>query len=799
MSSLENEKKIQTPKTAVILAAGNGTRLREHSGLTPKPLIKLGGLLLLERAILNLHASGIERFRVVVGYEKDQIRMRLSKLKSLRGKQIEFVECADFERGNGASLAAGARGLDESFLLTMADHVMDAKLPKAFIENAILTVDQSALATDKDIKGVFDLDDATKVRTKNGQISELSKELSDYDQVDTGLFYFSKKACPKVEAAYSQGAVSVSDIVLKIRDDEGFRAIPVEPGAFWQDVDTKEMAIEAETRMLNSLRKPTDGWVSKNINRHVSLRLSRLFVKWGVHPNAITTVVFFVTLGGAWMASTSNYLYMAIAGIIFQICSIVDGCDGEVARMTFKGSHFGAWYDTITDNIRYGVFFVSLGVGAYNIGHSVAYLWAMAFFAFSLIYMVGSMIRYERTIKAATHLVVTKKFEEQAANSNKLWDRIIMKCRGLIKQDVSALIVMMFCILGLGHWIFWLACVAIMVMTLTVTRALDPKAHNSRTIFWLFKSPYVLFVAGVALFGYLFSKVSAEEVFASLSSIGPGYLLIFFIAPPIWFAFNAMSLWTLGGYRIRLIDLFYNQVVGEAINALLPLAGLGGEPYKANHMSQWIPVEEATNVVVRDRLVHVVSGLLFSSLLGFITLSTLPMSPAFQTPVLAVSAFLAFLCIAFSVVSLSQAPTKFTKILLKRFKFLSEFENTHFTVRKFSESLFYKMLGRAGALLEAFIIFKCLGIEPGLVEVVAVTFLIAASAAVFFVVPQGLGVNEVGIAGAFQMIGLSTPMALAFGIARRIRVLFWAVLGVICYMSVTFFSRVLVSQRKVES
>ena len=66
-------------RTAIILAAGNGSRIQGLSQERPKPLIKLGGLILIERALLNLKAAGIEKVRVVVGYKKEQIIEALSK------------------------------------------------------------------------------------------------------------------------------------------------------------------------------------------------------------------------------------------------------------------------------------------------------------------------------------------------------------------------------------------------------------------------------------------------------------------------------------------------------------------------------------------------------------------------------------------------------------------------------------------------------------------------------------------------------------------------------------------------
>ncbi len=98
------------------------------------------------------------------------------------------------------------------------------------------------------------------------------------------------------------------------------------------------------------LGKPTDGLVSRYINRRLSAPISRFIVsKFGdVSPNKVTIAV---SLFG--IASALIYLLNApiIAGIAVQIASIIDGIDGEIARMLNKQSKFGALLDSIMDRI----------------------------------------------------------------------------------------------------------------------------------------------------------------------------------------------------------------------------------------------------------------------------------------------------------------------------------------------------------------------------------------------------------------------------------------------------------------
>ena len=96
--------------------------------------------------------------------------------------------------------------------------------------------------------------------------------------------------------------------------------------------------------MLPSIRDPTDGWVSRKINRPISTRLTFLLAKMGMHPNVVTTIAFLLTLVGAYFAGSGLYEQIVLGALIFQLSSILDGCDGELARLTFKTTRFGGWY-----------------------------------------------------------------------------------------------------------------------------------------------------------------------------------------------------------------------------------------------------------------------------------------------------------------------------------------------------------------------------------------------------------------------------------------------------------------------
>lgn len=242
------------PRTGVILAAGNGLRMKGNGVPTPKVLLRVGGMHLVERAILTLHAAGIERIRLVVGLEADRLLRAVDAMESLRGLWIEPVRCEDCQIGNGASLRAGSRDLDEPFVVTMADHVLCVEMVQELVDAARRAPDLPHLLVDPDPDNVFDLDDATKVQTRRGAIAAIGKELDVYDVIDTGVFHFPAGAGSLIDRWVDEGACSVSDIVNAFMRRDTFGTVTASR-AIWQDVDTPAMARQAE-KLLGELLHP---------------------------------------------------------------------------------------------------------------------------------------------------------------------------------------------------------------------------------------------------------------------------------------------------------------------------------------------------------------------------------------------------------------------------------------------------------------------------------------------------------------------------------------------------------------
>ena len=125
----------------------------------------------------------------------------------------------------------------------------------------------------------------------------------------------------------------------------------------WVDVDDYDSYKQCEKLLLKSLIPPKDGIISRVINRKVSLRITKLVAPTGITPNQITFLSFLITVASAVSFAMANPL---VGGLLAQFASMLDGVDGEIARLKFFKSKFGEMFDSILD--RYGDYLIVIGM-----------------------------------------------------------------------------------------------------------------------------------------------------------------------------------------------------------------------------------------------------------------------------------------------------------------------------------------------------------------------------------------------------------------------------------------------------
>lgn len=119
----------------------------------------------------------------------------------------------------------------------------------------------------------------------------------------------------------------------------------------------------AETWLLRSLIKPTEGFMSRHFERRISLALTRRLCRTPITPNTMTLISLAVGFACAPFFLSWNPLFQVAGALLFLTHSILDGCDGELARLKFLESRWGAMLDMAGDNVVHAAVFACMAAG----------------------------------------------------------------------------------------------------------------------------------------------------------------------------------------------------------------------------------------------------------------------------------------------------------------------------------------------------------------------------------------------------------------------------------------------------
>tara|TARA_R110002073_G_scaffold336577_1_gene536016 strand:+ start:106616 stop:107776 length:1161 start_codon:yes stop_codon:yes gene_type:complete len=236
------------------------------------------------------------------------------------------------------------------------------------------------------VRKVCFVGDGTRPSSRRAEVVEVEASALDNDQTylvmasDT-VFDRSLLSSTAFPASIAMNAMRGAEIRLHLDNPEvitnaiGAGEAPTGQG-FAIRIDSKKSAKAAARSLLLSLRKPIDGFISTHLNRYVSLFCTRFLVKTGLPPNFFTVIFLAIGLAGAVFATQAQHWWaLVLAGLLFQTQSILDGCDGEMARLTYQFSRRGQWLDSIGDDLtNYSVCF-GLALGQAWVRDEPIWIW----------------------------------------------------------------------------------------------------------------------------------------------------------------------------------------------------------------------------------------------------------------------------------------------------------------------------------------------------------------------------------------------------------------------------------------
>jgi 1L-myo-inositol 1-phosphate cytidylyltransferase / CDP-L-myo-inositol myo-inositolphosphotransferase len=223
------------------------------------------------------------------------------------------------------------------------------------------------------------------------------------------------------------------------------------------------------------MSKPQDGFVSRFLNRPISRRITAFLLKFPINPNGWTVSIFVLPLIAGTFLVRGDYASVVIGAAIFQVFSILDGCDGEIARAKNLESKLGERLDYVCDFAASLVYVLTLGLGLHSSSEGIV--------CAVLITANELFLRVSRTKMAVTSSTLHGSFyarhHAMIGDSGllKLGERFVWWLFQLTKRDMAILVFLMLALLDLADWILnlWtmVAGASLVISAIAVIRAVN--------------------------------------------------------------------------------------------------------------------------------------------------------------------------------------------------------------------------------------------------------------------------------------------------------------------------------------
>ncbi len=407
-------------KALVLLPARSGTG----------PLVRLGGLSVLQRLLYTAHSAGIRK-GVVLASAPDPEAERLVR-EDPKTRSFVYLQLA----GRGA--AADSRELEECLRGDLAVLSAEWILDRTFLRH--LLDRQEPLA---------------------GPVIVGAREPAAGDE--------RRKSLPPAALVPAASAASLRQALLSERPYEAaadvLHSLPepecVEAGepAVIPIREGSQQALErAQKALFRSLIKPTESYLSKNLERKISLFITARLVDTAVTPNQVSLVSICIGLVSGGLFLGPNRLYHVAGALLLWLSSVIDGCDGEIARLKFQESRLGSVLDFLGDNLVHIVVFFCIGFGLYMRGEGSIYL-VLGILAALGTLATASAVFWRIFLKSGSEAVITfstpVRVEEAALAGNGLRRKIELADK-ISNRDFIYLILALSLVGGL--WIYaWLS------------------------------------------------------------------------------------------------------------------------------------------------------------------------------------------------------------------------------------------------------------------------------------------------------------------------------------------------------
>jgi uncharacterized protein (TIRG00374 family) len=225
----------------------------------------------------------------------------------------------------------------------------------------------------------------------------------------------------------------------------------------------------AEATVRRSTYKETDATVAR-FNRRMSLPISIALIRTPLTANQLSVMLVALGFYAAWLFSLGHYWTGVLGAFLSLAASVLDGCDGEIARLKYQESALGCWIETFGDYSYYVAIFIGLTLGAVRGTHADIFYWfggaALVGTVLTLALLIYLRSRITGGQPDKLHAVARDRFRAEET----LWSYLIWRVSFVATRSAMPYGIMVFALLhvlpgivilaALGCNIYWISLVA---------------------------------------------------------------------------------------------------------------------------------------------------------------------------------------------------------------------------------------------------------------------------------------------------------------------------------------------------
>jgi hypothetical protein len=249
----------------------------------------------------------------------------------------------------------------------------------------------------------------------------------------------------------------------------------------WRYIAEPREIAQSERWFLRDTGKTQDGFISTFLNRPISRTISRRLLKSSITPGVWTSSICSLPIAAFFFLQRGDYPGFVIGAALFQVYSILDGCDGEIARVKYLESDTGRRFDTLCDVFGSLLFAIGLGLGLCQLHRFGPHNWLYLGEGIFCALMIAANEWLLRNPKIETNFApnaltnafyVRHRAMIQRSGLLFLGEKLVWWLFQLTKRDVAIILFLVLAIAGHPQWILhlWTAVTAVSLLLALVAR-----------------------------------------------------------------------------------------------------------------------------------------------------------------------------------------------------------------------------------------------------------------------------------------------------------------------------------------